>query len=391
MDDKIRDKALIIQPEIALNGGDVSHLPLSVRVSMLKNIVSRIANDSDERYVRYNDAIGMIAKDDLVEEISSLIREYYSNDDAVFFLTRLIWQINKPICLEELTSVAIDQKRDVYSRIGAVRALVTTATDDIKALLWENLNEKQNIFPRRILAELVNDSMFDIRNVKHLLRSLMKLEPYRPFETTGLVEGIKVFIDKASCIQSFEDEEVFIVLLDGFYALITQPPYCEQLDIGISKENVWLLPSSMDLIEKMVLLRSDTCLETKVLDLLLAFIQIRDWHGDHIRKYKGILPELVPAWPELNDALFWRAVENRRTEAQFKNRRLIDDWHVQWQGHFFKFDVQSFERVLNYVSKKNCLMIGWLRCLWLCAFILSRIIMKNIYPKLTKCPNNIMS
>lgn len=355
MDDKIRDKALSIQPEIALNGGDVSHLPLSVRVSMLKSIVSRIANDTDERYVRYNDAIGMIAKDDLVEEISSLIREYYSNDDAVFFLTRLIWQINQPICLEELTSVAIDQKRDVYSRIGAIRALVTTATDDIKALLWKNLNEKQNIFPRRILAELVNDSTFDIRNVNNLLSSLMKLEPYRPFETTGLVEGIKVFIDKASCIQSFEDEEAFIVLLDGFYALIKQAPYCEQLDIGISKENVWLLPSAMDLIEKMVLLRSDTCLETKVLDLLLAFVQIRDWHGDHIREYKGALPELVPAWPELNDALFWRAVENRRTEAQFKNRRLIDDWHVQWQGHFFNFDVQSFERVLNYVSKKELL------------------------------------
>lgn len=85
MDDNIRDKALSIQPEIALNGGDVSHLPLSIRVSMLKSIVSRIANDTDERYVRYNDAIGMIAKADLVEEISSLIREYYSNDDAIFF------------------------------------------------------------------------------------------------------------------------------------------------------------------------------------------------------------------------------------------------------------------------------------------------------------------
>lgn len=318
MDDNIRDKALSIQPEIALNGGDVSHLPLSIRVSMLKSIVSRIANDTDERYVRYNDAIGMIAKADLVEEISSLIREYYSNDDAIFFLTRLIWQINQPICLEELMSVAIDQKRDVYSRIGAVRALVTTATDDVKALLWKNLNEKQNIFPRRILTELVNDSTFDIRNVNYLLNSLMKLEPYRPFETTGLVEGIKVFIDKVSCIQSLEDEEACTVLLDGFYALIKHPPYCEQPDIRISQGNGWLLSSAMELIEKMVLLRSDTCLETKVLDLLLAFVQVRDWHGDHIREYKGALSELVPAWPELNDALFWRAVENRRAEAQFK-------------------------------------------------------------------------
>lgn len=353
MDDKIRDKALSIQPEIALSGGDVSHLPLSVRVSMLKSIVERIANDTDERHVRYNDAIGMIAKADLVEEISALIKEYYSNDDVILFLTRLIWHINQPICLEELMSVAVDQKRNIYSRIGSVRALVTTATDDVKALLWKNLNKEQVIFPRRILAELVNDSAFEVINVNYLLNSLMKLEPYRPFETTGLVEGIKVFIDKASCIQS--PEEALTVLLDGFYALIKHPPYCEQPDIGISEENMWLLPSAMDLIEKMVLLRSDTCLEVKVLDLLLAFVQIRDWHGDHIREYKGALSELVPVWPELNDALFWRAVENRRTEAQFKKRRLIDDWHVQWPGHFFKFDVQSFDRVLYYVSQKELL------------------------------------
>ncbi|MEW9220176.1 hypothetical protein, partial [Klebsiella pneumoniae] len=34
---------------------------------------------------------------------------------------------------------------------------------------------------------------------------------------------------------------------------------------------------------------------------------------------------------------------------------MIDDWHVQWPGHFFKFDVPSFERVLNYVSQKELL------------------------------------
>lgn len=355
MDDKIRDKALKIQPEIAISGGDVSHLSLSVRVSMLKNIVNRIANDTDERHVRYNDAIEMIAKADLVEEISSLIKLYYKNDDVIFFLTRLLWQINLPVCIEELMSVAVDERRDIYSRIGAVRALVTPATDNIKLLLWENLNQKQVVFPRRILAELVNYAVFNIRNVNNLLCSLMKLEPYRRFETTGLVEGIKVFIDEAPCTNSPEHEKELIVLLDGFYTLIKHPPYCEQPDVDISEENLWLLPLAMDLIEKMVLLRSGACLNTKVLDLLLAFVQIRDWHGDHIREYKGSLSEMIPAWPELNDALFWRAVENRRTEASFKNRRLIDDWHVQWQGHFFKFETQNFERVLKYVSQKEFL------------------------------------
>lgn len=355
MDDKIRDKALSIQPEIALNGGDVSHLPLSVRVGMLRNIVSRIASDTDEKRVRYNDAIGMIAKIDLVEEISSLIKKYFYNDDVIFFLSRMLWQINKPVCLEELMSIAVDQKRYLYARIGAVRVLVTTATAEFLTSLWQTLNKDSANLSRRILAELVNNADFNIQNVNYLLGSFKKLEPYKQFETTGLVEGIKAFIEKVPHINDSNNEKALITLLNGFYDLIKPTPYCEQPDIGIAEENVWLLPSAMDVIEKLVSLRSDICLENKVLDLMLAFVQTRDWHADHIREYKGALSELVPAWPELNDALFWRAVENRRTEAQFKNRRLIDDWHVLWPGHFFKFDVESFERILSYVSQKELL------------------------------------
>lgn len=355
MDDKIREKVLSIQPEIALNGGDASHLPLSVRISILRGIVSRIANGTDERYVRYNDSIGMIAKADLMKEISSLIKKHYSNDDVIFFLTRLLWQINQPFYLDELMTIAVDQKRDIYTRIGAIRVLMATATSDVKDSLWKNLNEKQEIFPRRILAEIVLGSEFNIRNITYLLSSLMKLEPYKRFETTGLVEELNNFINKVPSTQSPEYEETLIILLDGFFTLIKRPPYCEPLDIGISEENIWLLPSAMGLIEQMVLLRLDACLDTKVLDLLLAFVQIRGWHSDHIREYNGALSELIPEWAELNDALFWRAIENRRFEESFKNSRLIDDWHVQWQGHFFKFDIQSFDRILNYVGQKEFL------------------------------------
>ncbi|WP_145517474.1 NACHT domain-containing protein [Yersinia mollaretii] len=355
MDDQIRDKALSLQPEIALNGGDVSHLPLSVRVNILKGIIGRIANNTDEHNVRYNNAIALIAKTDLVDTISVLIDEYYTNDDVIFFLGRLLWQINQPVCLDKMMSVAADSERNIYSRIGAVRSIMTTASDAIKTSLWQKLNSESDIFSPRLLAEVIHDAAFNVQSVSFLLGSLVKLEPYRRFEPTGLVEEINTFISKASYSEIWNYEEALIELLKGIYTLIKKPPFCEQPDIGISKEYLWLLPSAIDIIERLVLIRSVACFDNSTLDLLLAFVRARDMHSDNIQEYKGALSELLPEWSELNDALFWRAVENRRNEQFFKNKRFIDDWPVQWPRHFFYFGSESFQRVLKFVTQKEFL------------------------------------
>lgn len=355
MDDRIRDRALKLQPEIALNGGDVSHLPLSVRVNMLIGIVERIANNTDEHNVRYNSAIAMIAKEDLVNTVSMLIDKYYFNDDVIFFLSRLLWQINQPLCLDRMISIATDCNRGLYARIGATRAIMTTAPDEQKISLWQELNTALTIFPLRLLAEIVRDATFNEQSVTYLLTSLSQLETYKEFDTSGLAEGLAIFIAKASQQKFGDCEEELVSLLSGIYALIKKPPYLEQPDIGISKEYLWLIPFAIDTIEKLVLIHSVDSFDNRFLDLLLIFAQARDWHGEYLRDYKGALSELVPKWPELNDALFWRAVENRRGESAFINKRLIDDWPVQWPGHFFNFGYDSFARVLEFVANREFL------------------------------------
>lgn len=47
LDDAVRDEALGIEPEIASEGGDPSHLPLPIRQAMLADIVERIAADRE--------------------------------------------------------------------------------------------------------------------------------------------------------------------------------------------------------------------------------------------------------------------------------------------------------------------------------------------------------
>lgn len=48
LDDKVRDKALALAPEIASEGGDPSRLPLNVRQAMLRDIVEKIAKEREE-------------------------------------------------------------------------------------------------------------------------------------------------------------------------------------------------------------------------------------------------------------------------------------------------------------------------------------------------------
>lgn len=355
MDDQIRDKALNLQPEIALNGGDVSYLPLSIRINILKGIAGRIAKNVDEHNVRYNNAIALIAKADLVDTISVLIDKYYTNDDVTSFLSRLLWQINLPVCIDKMMSIATDSKRNIYSRIGSVRAIMTTTSNEIKLSLWEKLNYESDSLSPRLLAEVIHDAVFNIQSVGLLLDSLAKLEPYNRFEPTGLLEIINTFINKSHNLEIRDCENALIELLKGIYTLIRQPPFFEQHDIGVSKKHLWLFPLAMDTIEKLVLIRSVVCLDNIFLDLLLDFVQASAWHDDHFREYKGALSKLLPEWSELNDALFWRAVENKRNSQFFKNKRLIDDGSVQWPGHFFHFGGESFERALKFVSQKEFL------------------------------------
>ena len=81
-DNEIRLKALQIHPEIAVQGGDPSRLPLAERQGILADIVNRITSDQDDRSARDNSAIARIANPDLSDDAQQLIIIYGDNDDA---------------------------------------------------------------------------------------------------------------------------------------------------------------------------------------------------------------------------------------------------------------------------------------------------------------------
>ena len=95
-----------------MRGGDPAQLPLPERTRILTDVLDRIARGADDGTARDNYAIARIAQPDLAVEASALIDRYADNDDAIFFLGRLVWQGDMSECVAPL----LDPARGVFCR-----------------------------------------------------------------------------------------------------------------------------------------------------------------------------------------------------------------------------------------------------------------------------------
>ncbi|WP_428239608.1 NACHT domain-containing protein [Gynuella sp.] len=352
-DDDIRERALSIHPEIAVEGGDAAYLPLPIRQQILNDIVSRIVADEDDRGARDNEAIARIAQKDLSDDVLRLITEHRASDDAIFFLGRLVWQGDMENCIEPLISIAIDPSRDIYPRIASIRAVATVGSREQLRSLWQSVNTRSEVIHRRLLVELAEEAVIDDVTVDLLLDSLDKLPPYKQYETSGLDRAIHTFIDKLSGLSSQEREPLLMKLCAGLNELLSRAPHRERRECRVSTEFSWLMGPAIQVVERLILDRSEACFDKDVIAILIKIPAVRDWAGNQINEYKDKLHELIPAWTAFNDAYFWRSIEEARVRLTEKNKRLTDVWVVLWRGHYWQYEADSFGRVLAFIKTKQ--------------------------------------
>jgi hypothetical protein len=349
-DDEIRRKALQIHPEIAVEGGDPSHLPLAERKGILADIVQRITWDQDDRSARDNSAIARIADLDLSDDAQQLINTYADNDDAIFFLGRLVWQGKMASCVASLLPIAADGSRGIYARVASARAVMTCGAAEQKHSLLQQLIDGVDPIPHELLAELVEEASLDSEVVEKLVIALGKLPPYERYKTSGLAGALHSFVER---LPIAKEHQVIAQLLSGLHAYLEQPPYVERRECHVSKECAWLLGPASHAVEKLVSARSDAALSETSLSIMLMATTLRHWQDEDLREYKTRLHALVPAWPELNDSLYWFSIEQARlAQAESTGDSLTDDWPASWLGPFWRFDADSFPRLLEYIGSR---------------------------------------
>lgn len=352
-DEKIRSRTLGILPEIAVEGGDPARLPLPERKRILADIVERIVRGEDDRAARDNSAIARIAQPDLTGQTLALIHQHTANDDAVFFLGRLVWQGEMSDCVAPLLVVASDPARGVFARIAAARAVMTCGTDTQKSALWNGLLQGDGEIPRRLIAELVANAVADAGTVARLLESLEQLPPYNRFEATGLTQALHGFVDRLPLLTRASSNGPLTTFVEGLHVVLQRPPFIEARECRVSREFAWLLGPAIHAVEKLVSAKAEAAMQAPSMTIMLKRPAVRHWHDEGIDDYRDNLGELVPAWPKLNDALFWRSVTTKRARLLEEGKSLTHDISVQWPGHYWSFGPDSFFRVLDWVRSRD--------------------------------------
>lgn len=353
-DETIRQRILSEWPEIAVEGGDPSKLPLSTRKRLLREIVRQIASGQDNRAARDNSAISKIASSDLSEDASQLISEHGENDDAVFFLGRLVWQGEMSDCVSGLVSIANNSARGLYARIASIRAVMTCGGQEEKQSILRGLKESQEEIPRELLAELVANLEPDGESVEHVLGLIKSLPAYREFSASGLGDALCRFIER--CPAEIERKSLRQIT-EGFYHFLTEPPFIDKAWCDVSEEYAWLLNPAIRAVERLIKARDSAVFEKASMSLMLMLPKALLYRDHEIRARKNELGALVPQWPELNDALYWASIKEENARRLEKSEAcLFSDGQLSWPGHFWNFDSENIRRLIEeirYVDKSE--------------------------------------
>ena len=349
LDEKIRERVRKLAPEIIFEGGDPGQLPVEVRRYILHEVCEQMANGATGRSMRDYAAVQRFANADLTDDVRALIRQYKDSENLTAFLLRMVWLGELAGALPEAMEVALTPTAEQYARIAAFRAIKAIGSNEDKELVRQRFLAGASELKREWLAELLDGVQPTAQTLGWLSACLEKCEPKERYTVDYLIDGVTRFVGDA-------DIELLLQLVTGLNRLLSLPPMIERRYCEVSEKFQWLMAPACKAIERLILARHPASLEPDALAILHKFSAARGYGIDDLAEVKAEFSNLVPAWKELNRALFWFEVQRSR-EAVDKKRgeRLTDFWRASIFGSFWRFEEGDFGYVVDEMSRQALL------------------------------------
>jgi hypothetical protein len=347
LDEKIRERLRKIAPEVIFEGGDPSQLPLPTRQRILHEVCEQLASHTSSRSVADYSAVQRFSNVDLTEDIRNLLAKYKGNDELESFLLRMIWLGELTNALPEAKTVALSGTSSRYTRIAAIRSIKAIGSDrDIEDVRTAFLAEAPEL-RRDWLAELLQDTNPTADAITWMLACLAKTKAKERYSVDRLTDAVADFVRQA-------DVHLLPQLMSGLNELLSAPPVIERRFCEISQKYAWLMKAAVRAAERLVQQRHAAALSNDCLSILHKLVLARDFETDDLRDTKNALPDLVPAWPDLNRALFWYEVERARESRDRKHGERVDDvWQVSVFGAFWRFGEPEFGYVKEQIAQQE--------------------------------------
>lgn len=345
-DDRIRNKAAVLAPEVFIQGGDPSSLPRETRKSLLVRFCEVYTAQSYTDFSFDLSEVRRFAHPDLDDTINSLLDIYSEREEIRQLLLRIVWQGVLKGCSEKALAFALDDTVDVYTKVCGIRAVAAAGSDAQQELLVKNLLADLTLQDGEIIGELIDKYALGRLTINEVLSLIERLERSETRVHTWIDRPLK-----GVCLNKCSDDEL-VAWIRGFLPLIKQPPVIERRYFEVSHKHGWLLPLSSLLAERLVRIKHPDALDDHVLEII-SLSQLERHYGDfHWENHA--LAELVPEWPDLNRALFWFDIAAVRKARDKKNgERLTGWWQVGFLNHFWRFTTDDYEKAIEDIHLKS--------------------------------------
>lgn len=342
-DDAIRARVQRLSPQLFLEGGDPSQLPLSLRQEILEEICAELSNGGPRHLAYDYNAAQRFATADLAPHIIDLMSRHV-DEDVMWFLLQMVWQGELTAALAPAMAIAVDAGVHSNVRIAAFRAITAVGAAADMERVRQSFAVEAGKRNRQLLAELLSGAPPTEQTAVWLMSCVEHAAARKPHSVDPLASAVEEFVRAA-------DPAALIVLVDRVQPLLARAPVVDRRHCEVSEQFGWLLRPVALAVERLVLLRHAHASSLGALHILYLLPRAAQFDRARGSDVALMLDTVVPAWPELNWSVFWYTATQERLWLDAKKaERLTDCWPVICWSPYFQFGPNDLDAVLNQID-----------------------------------------
>ena len=340
VDDRIREKAIGIAPEICLQGGDPSELPIELRIHFLEKFCAQYAKQNRWGFSFDLSELRRFASPGLAETINGLLATYCSHEKIQELLFQMIWQGEIQDCVETAMQIILNNSSAIPGRTYGIFAIESIGSAAQKKRFVSSILADSTMKNREVVAALISGFAPTELQTQDVLKLIKRVD--RPDEDS--YSRLEADLEDY-CLKTCPEEALFL-WCQGLLALLKQPSINTIHRSEVSNAYRWLLKFSALSVERLIRIQHPRASDQSTMEIIYYIQNDQLYDGYHVRD--RLLAELIPKYSDVNHALFWFDVEaTRKYKYQKDGKRLIALREVFFSRHYWKFTKDDFENILK--------------------------------------------